>query len=101
LEQHYPTSFYPLPSLDTALVTTTQVLAACFDLLSQVVEDGGVLCWVCLFLSGLFVWWCPLRHAIYQCRFFLYDIAVLLLLFQKKGAFILPSGQKGRVRRRD
>jgi hypothetical protein len=52
LEQHYPTSFYPLPSLDTALVTTTQVLAACFDLLSQVVEDGGVLCWVCLFLSG-------------------------------------------------
>jgi hypothetical protein len=39
--------------------------------------------------------------AMYQCRFFLYDIAVLLLLFQKKGAFILPSGQKGRVRRRD
>jgi hypothetical protein len=32
------------------LVTTTQVLATCFGLLSHVVEDGGVLCRVRLFL---------------------------------------------------
>jgi hypothetical protein len=33
---------------------------------------------VFLFL-GLFVWWCVLRPVLYQCCFFLNDIAVLLL----------------------
>jgi hypothetical protein len=35
------------------LVTTAQVSAACFGLLSHVVEDGGVLCRVRLFFSGI------------------------------------------------
>jgi hypothetical protein len=33
-------------------VTAAQVAAACFSLLSQLVVDGGVLLWVCLFCSG-------------------------------------------------
>jgi hypothetical protein len=66
------------PWRGTSLVTTAQVSVACFGLLSHVVEDGGVLCRVCLFLfRGLFVWWCMLRLVMYQCYFFLYDIAVL------------------------
>jgi hypothetical protein len=53
---------------------------ACFDLLSHVVVVGGVLCWVLLFLfMGLFVWWCVLWPVMYECCFFLHDIAVLLL----------------------
>jgi hypothetical protein len=45
------------PRRGTTLVTTAQVSAACFGLISHVVEDGGVLCRVCLFLFwGLFVW---------------------------------------------
>jgi hypothetical protein len=48
--------------------------------LSHMVAVGGVLCRVHLFLLwGLFVWWCMLRAVMYQCYFFLYDIAVLLL----------------------
>jgi hypothetical protein len=35
---------------DTALATMAHELVACFDLLSHVVEDGGVLCRVRLFL---------------------------------------------------
>jgi hypothetical protein len=47
---------------DTALVTTAQVLTTSCDLLSHLVEDGGVLCRMRLFmLWGLFVWWCVLR----------------------------------------
>jgi hypothetical protein len=34
-------------------VTAAQAAAACFSLLSQLVVDGGVLLWVCLFCS-----WC-------------------------------------------
>jgi hypothetical protein len=41
------------PRRDTALVTTTQVSAACFGLLSHVIEDGGVLCRVCCSCSGV------------------------------------------------
>jgi hypothetical protein len=68
------------PWRGTTSVTTAQVSAACFGLLSHVVVAGGVLCWVRLFLFlGLFVWWCVLRPVLYQCRFFLNDIAVLLL----------------------
>jgi hypothetical protein len=64
----------------TASATTAQVSAACFGLLSHVVGVGGVLCRVCLFLFvGLFVWWCVLRPIMYQCCFFLNDIAMLLL----------------------
>jgi hypothetical protein len=36
-------------------VTTAQVPAACFGLLSHVIEDGGVLCRVRLFLFRDFV----------------------------------------------
>jgi hypothetical protein len=47
---------------DTVLVTTVRVLAASCDLFSHLVEDGGVLCRVRLFMFwGLFVWWCVLR----------------------------------------
>jgi hypothetical protein len=54
------------------LMTTAQVLAACFVLLSQVAGGGGVLCFVCLFLfGGLFVWWCPLRRVMYHLILFL------------------------------
>jgi hypothetical protein len=41
------------PRRGTTLVTTAQVSAACFGLLSRVVEDGGVLCRVCLFVPIL------------------------------------------------
>jgi hypothetical protein len=37
-------------------------------------------------VQGFFVWWCLLRRVMYQCYFFLYDIAVLLLLFKKMAA---------------
>jgi hypothetical protein len=51
-----------LPRRVTALVTTAQVSAACFSLLSHVVEDGGVLWRVHFFLFWcLFMWWCLLR----------------------------------------
>ena len=44
---------------------------------------GVVFCWVrCL--RALFVWCCSLRRVMYEC-FFLYDAAVLLTLFKKKG----------------
>jgi hypothetical protein len=33
-------------------VTTARASTACFDLLSQLVGDGGALLWVCLFCSG-------------------------------------------------
>jgi hypothetical protein len=54
---------------------------ACFDLLSHVVEGGGVLC-----RARLFLFWGVLCGGVYfslLCiiAFFLYDIAVLLLLF--------------------
>jgi hypothetical protein len=69
-----------VPRRGTALVTTAQVSAACYGLLSHMGVDGGVLCRVRLFLfMGLFVCWCVLRPVMYQCCFFLYDIAVLLL----------------------
>jgi hypothetical protein len=68
------------PRRGTALVTTTQVSAACYGLLSHLGVDGGVLCGLRLFLCmGLFVWWCVLRLVLYYCCFFLYDITVLLL----------------------
>jgi hypothetical protein len=69
---------------DTSLVTTAQVSAACLDLLSHVVEDGGVfVSGAFVSVMGLFVWWCLLRPVMYQCCFFLYDIAVLLLYLKK------------------
>jgi hypothetical protein len=58
---------------------------ACFDLLSHLVVVGGVLCWVCLFVFRVCL--CgSVRFGVflYHCYFFLYDIAVLLLLFKKK-----------------
>jgi hypothetical protein len=57
---------------------------ACFDLLSHLVVVGGVLCWVCLFVFRVCL--CgSVRFGVflYHC-YFLYDIAVLLLLFKKK-----------------
>jgi hypothetical protein len=61
-------------------LTTTQVSAVCFGLLSHLVVASGVLCRVRLFLFiGLFAWWCVLRPVMYQCYLFLNDIAVLLL----------------------
>jgi hypothetical protein len=69
---------------DTALVTTAQAAAAFFDLLSQLVGDGGVLLWVCLFCSGFVRVVASLRLVMYNCFFFLNDRAVLLLSFQKK-----------------
>jgi hypothetical protein len=69
-----------VPRRGTTLVMTTQVSVICFGLLSYVVKDGDVLCRVCLFVfRGLFVWWCMLLPIMYQCCFFLHDIAVLLL----------------------
>jgi hypothetical protein len=68
---------------DTALVTMAQAWAACFDLLSHLVEDGGVWCVCVCFVLGFVVWWCSLWLVMYHCCCFLYDIAVLLLLFYK------------------
>jgi hypothetical protein len=66
------------PRRGTTLVMTTQESAICFGLLSHVVEDGDVLCRVCLFVfRGLFVWW-MFRPVMYQCCFFLHDIVVIV-----------------------
>jgi hypothetical protein len=43
--------------------------------LRMVVCCVGCVC----FYSGFVVWWCLLRSVMYQCYFFLYNIAVLLL----------------------
>jgi hypothetical protein len=40
------------PWRGTASVTTAQVSAACFGLLSHVIVAGGVLCWVRLFFCS-------------------------------------------------
>jgi hypothetical protein len=44
-----------------------------------------------VYVQGLFVWWCSLRRVMYHCYFFLYDIAVLLLLFKKNAWELVPS----------
>jgi hypothetical protein len=58
------------PQRGTASVTAAQVAATCFSLLSRLVVDGGVLLWVCLFCSGMFVWWCQHRLVMYSSFFF-------------------------------
>jgi hypothetical protein len=60
-------------------VTTAQAAVAFFDLLSQLVGDGGVLLWVCLFCSGFIRVVVLLQLVMYNCFFFLNDRAVLLL----------------------
>jgi hypothetical protein len=51
----------------TTSVTTAQVSAACYGLLSHMGVDGGVLCRMRLFLfMGLFMWWCVLLPLVHQ-----------------------------------
>ena len=61
--------------------TTLVTMAQLDNLLSAHLPGGtGVaLCCVRLFLCG-----CTLRRVMYECFFFLYDVVVLLPLFQKK-----------------
>jgi hypothetical protein len=53
---------------------TARVLTTCFELLSQVVRGGGVLCWLRLFVFG------GVRVVVFASAFYV-TIAVLLLLF--------------------
>ena len=62
----------------TALATTAQFAAASFAFSPR-------LWWCTVLLGALFVWWWySLRHVMYECFFFLYDVAVLLPFIKKK-----------------
>ena len=64
-----------------ALATTTQFAAASF-------ASSPSLWWCSVLLGALFVWWwCSLRRVMYECFFFLYDVAVLLPFISKKNSF--------------
>jgi hypothetical protein len=66
---------------------TAHVLKAGFVFLSQVVRGGGVLCrdvCVCSLFVSLLCGGVRFGELCTNCYFFLNDIAVLLLLFQKK-----------------
>jgi hypothetical protein len=69
-----------MPWRDTTLVTMVQESAACVDLLSHMVVDGGVWCGVRLFVLGFVVWWC--------CFGLLCTIALLLIWHSSAPAFI-------------
>jgi hypothetical protein len=82
----------------TSLVTTVHVLKAGFAFLSQVVGGDGVLCrvvscrvvCVCSLFMGLLCGGVRFGELCTNCYFFLNDIAVPLLLFQKKTTTVLP-----------
>ena len=45
---------------------------------------GVVFCCVCCLRALFVLWWCSLRRIMYECFFFLYDVAVLLPFISKK-----------------
>lgn len=57
------------------------LLAACFDLLSHIVEDGGVFCRMCLFLFTVCL--CGSVRFDALCTKLLFLLILLLLLLKK------------------
>ena len=66
----------------TALATTARFAGGFFGSSPRLWWCSVLLC---VLLRALFVWWwCSLRCVMYECFFFLYDVAVLLPFIQKK-----------------